>query len=204
VVKSGQPITAVNEAAVRTKFIQISLGAIYDANHTSHVIDARHRIDELRAVIEEAPGKILIFVPLTNVVNLLYKELGPKKDAKGKLIHKGWSREIINGNTSQSERSRIFRSFQEDAEPRILVADPGTMAHGLDLFAARTVVWYGATDKTELYLQACKRAHRPGQKFPVTVVQMVSNPLEREIFRRLENNESMQGALLDAVRKGEL
>ena len=53
-------------------------------------------------------------------------------------------------------------------------------------------------------MQANKRAHRPGQKYPVTVVQIVSNNLEREIFRRLESNESMQGALLDAVRRGEL
>ena len=105
---------------------------------------------------------------------------------------------------SQKERSRIFQAFQEHAEPRIIVADPGTMAHGLDLYAAQTVVWYGSTDKCELYLQANKRAHRPGQKYPVTVVQIVSTNLEREIYRRLENNESMQGVLLDAVRRGEL
>ena len=78
------------------------------------------------------------------------------------------------------------------------------MAHGLDLFMAQTVVWYGVTDKTELYLQANKRAHRPGQKYPVTVVQLVSNALEREIYRRLESNTALQGALLDVVKKGEL
>ena len=65
-------------------------------------------------------------------------------------------------------------------------------------------VWYGPVDKTELYLQANKRAHRPGQKYPVTVVQIVSNKLEQEIFRRLETNTSLQGALLDAIRNEEL
>jgi SNF2 family DNA or RNA helicase len=204
VVKAGHPITAVNEAAVRTKFIQISLGAIYDHNHVSHTIDASTRIDELRAVIQEAPSKILIFVGLTNVVNLLYKELGPKKDAKGRVTHHGWTREIINGETSQRDRNRIFRDFQQSDNPRVLIADPGTMAHGLDLYAAQTVIWFGPTDKCELYLQANKRAHRPGQKWPVTVVQIVSNKLEQEIYRRLENNESLQGALLSAVQRGDL
>ncbi len=193
IVKSGQPITAVNEAAVRTKFIQISLGAIYDSEHKSHTIDAKPRIDELKAVIREAPGKILCFVGLTNVVNLVSKEL-----------KKSWSCEVVNGDVSQKERSRIFQAFQERSEPRIIVADPGTMAHGLDLWMAQTVVWIGPTDKAELYMQANKRAHRPGQKYPVTVVQIVSNKLEQEIYRRLESNESLQGALLDAVRKGEL
>jgi SNF2 family DNA or RNA helicase len=78
------------------------------------------------------------------------------------------------------------------------------MAHGLDLFMAQTVVWYGATDKTELYLQANKRAHRPGQKYPVTIVQLVSTALEREIYRRLESNEGLQGLLLEMVREGKL
>lgn len=191
-IKTGQPISAANEAAVRTKFIQISLGAVYDENHKVHLVDARPRLEELKAVLEQAPGKSLIFVPLTSIVNLLYKEL------------KHWSREIINGNTSQKDRSRIFQAFQSEQHPRILIADPGTMAHGLDLYAAQSVIWYGPVDKTELYLQANKRAHRPGQKYPVTVVQIVSNPLEREIYRRLESNTTLQGALLDMVRQGTL
>ena len=191
-VKQGSPITAANEAAARQKFLQISMGAIYDERHKVHLIDAKPRLNELKEVIEQAPGKLLIFAGLTSVVELLYKEL------------KHWSREIVNGNVSQKERARIFQNFQSDVEPRLLIADPGTMAHGLDLYAAQTVVWYGPTDKTELYLQANKRAHRPGQKHPVTVVQIVSNKLEREIFHRLETNTTLQGALLDMVRKGEL
>lgn len=193
VVRSGQPITAANEAAVRTKFIQISLGGIYDADHVSHTIDAKPRIDELKTMLEQAPSKVLIFVPLTNIVNMLYRDL-----------KKHWTCEIVNGDTSQKDRSRIFQAFQERPDPRILIADPGTASHGLDLFAAQTVVWFGPTDKTELYLQANRRAHRPGQKHPVTIVQLVSNKLEAEIFRRLETNERLQGALLDMVRKGEL
>jgi len=65
---------------------------------------------------------------------------------------------------------------------------------------ARTVIWYGTTDKAELYAQANRRAHRPGQKYPVNVVQLVSNPLEIEIFRRLENNLSLQGSLLTMIK----
>lgn len=191
-VKAGEPISAANEAAARTKFIQISLGAIYDGAHKAHAIDAKPRLEELKAVIREAPGKLLIFSPLTSIINLLYKELNE------------WSREIVNGDTSQKDRSRIFQDFQSGDEPRLLIADPRTMGHGLDLFAARTVVWFGITDQAEIYAQANKRAHRPGQRYPVTIVQLVSNALEREVFRRLESNLALQGALLDVVRKGEL
>lgn len=204
-IKSDAPITAANEAAARTKFIQISLGAVYDEDHKAHKVDANPRINELKDVINEAPGKILIFAPLTSVVNLICRELKEffyAQRGKGVAVHGAC--EIVNGDVPQKERSRIFQDFQEKENPRILIADPGTMAHGLDLWMARTVVWYGITDKTELYLQANKRAHRPGQKFPVTVVQLVSNALEKEIFRRLETNTTLQGVLLDMVKKGEI
>lgn len=194
-VKSGVPITATNEAVARMKFIQISLGAIYDAGHTAHAVDAKPRIEELKEILLQAPSKCLVFAPLTSVIRLLHKE-----------IQKAWSCEIINGNVSSKARNKIFEGFQRSAEsdPRIIIADPQTMAHGLDLWQAQTVIWYGITDKPELYAQANRRAHRPGQKWPVTVVQIVSNKLEQEVFRRLENNLSLQGTLLDMVRTGQL
>lgn len=187
----GEAITATNEAAVRTKFIQIVLGAIYDHDHKAHAIACEPRLAELRAILEEAPGKALVFCPLTSVVNMLHTTL------------KGWGQsvEVVNGDVSAKDRNRIFHDFQTASDPRVLVAHPDTMAHGLDLWQARTVLWYGPTDKAEIYAQANKRAHRPGQKYPVTVVQLVATALEREIYRRLETNTSLQGMLLEAVRK---
>jgi SNF2 family DNA or RNA helicase len=186
-MQSGATISAVNEAASRQKFIQISLGAVYDANHDVHLADAKPRISALNDLLDDAPGKFLIFAPLTSVVNLLRHEL------------KDRNVEVVNGNVSQKDRTKVFADFQ-DGDLQGIVADPGTMAHGLDLWQARTVVWYGTTDKAELYAQANRRAHRPGQKYPVNIVQMVSNPLEIEIFRRLENNLSLQGSLLTMIR----
>lgn len=191
-IKSGDPITAANEAAARQKYIQIALGAIYDHDHKVHFVDARPRMAVLHEVVEQAVGKFLIFAPLTSVVNLLAREL------------KKYDVAVVNGDVSQKERSKIFGEFQQEGGLRGIVADPGTMAHGLDLWMARTVIWYAPTDKAELYDQANHRAMRPGQKFPVNVVQIVSNPLDREIFRRLENNLSLQGTLLTMIKNGAL
>jgi SNF2 family DNA or RNA helicase len=185
-MKSGATINAVNEAAARQKFIQISLGAVYGSEHSVHLTDASPRIAELNEILDEAPGKFLVFAPFTSVVNLLERELAKRNVA------------VVNGNVSQKERTKIFGAFQE-GDLQGIIADPGTMAHGLDLWMARTVVWHGTTDKAELYAQANRRAHRPGQKYPVNVVQIVSNPLEIEIFRRLENNLSLQGSLLTII-----
>jgi SNF2 family DNA or RNA helicase len=73
----------------------------------------------------------------------------------------------------------------------------------LTLTAASTVIWYGTTDKTEIYLQANKRIDRPGQTKNTTIIQLASTDVEREIYRRLERNESLQGVILKLVRSGE-
>lgn len=192
-LKEGRPITATNEAVLRLKLIQIACGAIYSGaqpDRQVHHVDAKPRIAVCREVIGQSSEKIIIFAPLTSVLHLLYKEL------------KEWSRVVVNGEVSHKKRSEIFRAFQDDEHPRILIADPGTMAHGLDLYAATTVIWYAPTDKTELYLQANKRIHRPGQTKSCVVVQLAATAVEREIYRRLEANESLQGAILKMARDG--
>jgi SNF2 family DNA or RNA helicase len=192
--KDGAAIIPANEAASRTKALQIILGAIYDANHVPHETNADPRIAETFDVIEHSKGKVLIFIGLTSVITLVYKKL---KEA-------GVSCATVTGATTDKARREIFEAFQGQPEPRVILADPGTMAHGLNLYAATTVLWYGTTDKTGLYLQGNARAHRPGQKYPVTVVQFVSTSLERSIFSRLEKNESLQGTLLNWIRGGTL
>lgn len=181
-------VNAVNEAALRLKLIQISCGAVYDSEHRVTRVDCGPRLAELRAVIEEAARKVIIFTPLTSVVHMLYDEL------------KEYSRAMINGEVPIKARDEIFRRFQSESDPQLLIADPATMSHGLDLFAASVVVWYGATDRTELYLQANRRIDRPGQTVATTIVQLASTAVEREIFKRAASNTSMQGAILDMVR----
>lgn len=191
IVGKGQ-INAVNEAVLRMKLIQVACGALYDANHDVHKVDAAPRIKILRELLEEAAHKILIFAPLTSVVNLIYNEL--KDD---------YTIERINGEVPRGQREEVFRKFQQSRSPRIIVADPRTMAHGLTLTEAATIIWYGPTDQPEIYTQANGRINRPGQRNNMLVVRLSATSIEREIFKRLDGKESMQGLILDLV-KGEV
>lgn len=185
---SGKQITAANEAVIRMKLIQIACGAVYDENRAVHYVDCGDRVSVLREVIDEAIKKVIVFAPLTSVLNMLKMKLSDE-----------YSCEIINGAVSDKRRAEIFSAFQHGDNPRVILADPQTMAHGLTLVAATTVVWFAPTDKTENYLQANKRIHRPGQTHHTQVVQIASTPVEREIYRRLANNEALQGAILKLV-----
>lgn len=186
-------INAVNEAALRTKMLQVSMGAVYDKDHNAHKIDCAPRLKVMREIIEQTEEKILIFAPLTSVIDLLYSDL-----------RKDYHVEKVNGEVSPGKRSEIFRAFQQEKEPRIIVADARAMAHGLTLTAAATIIWYGPTDMPEVYTQANGRINRPGQTKSMLIVRLAATALEREIFKRLDNKESMQGALLSLIREGEI
>lgn len=187
-IKSKE-VTAANEGVLRMKLIQIACGAVYDGEHKAHDLNPANRVSVLEEVLDQSTHKTIIFAPLTSVINMLKTKLSKRSVA------------VVNGQVGRKERDEIFRAFQEDEHPRIIVADPGTMAHGLTLTKATTVVWYAPTDKTELYLQANARINRPGQVHQTTVVQISACSIEREIYRRLEANESLQGVVLKMVEE---
>jgi SNF2 family DNA or RNA helicase len=185
-------VTVANEAALRIKIMQIACGVIYDAAHVGHRLDCKPRLAVLREIIEEAGSKVIVFAPFISVVNML------------KEVLQEFSRAVIVGDTSPKERTQIIRSFQQTKDPHVLIAHPETISHGQTLTAAATIVWWGPTDKTDVYIQANKRIHRPGQTRACTVVNLASTQVERETYRRLANNESLQGLLLKMVENQQL
>lgn len=192
IINAGYPITVANEGALRWKLIQIACGVIYGMEGTErreHQINCEPRIKVLHEVIEETTHKGIIFAPLTSVVRMLYGKLkGHRKIG------------MVYGDTPIKERDRIFAGFQDGDDFDWIVAHPGCMAHGLDLYAASTTAWFAPIDKTETYLQAIKRMDRPGQVNRMTNVQISATPIEREIYRRIENNETMQGLVMQLIR----
>lgn len=186
---AGGEIMASNEAIKASKLLQISLGVAYDNNGNNVVIPSQSRIDVLKEVIEQSEGKVIVFIPLTGALEQVAAELA--KDTTVAIVH---------GGTSKNERDMIFRSFQNEDAPRVLVANPKTMSHGLTLTAATTIVWYGPTNSNDVYVQACARVRRPGQTRTTVIVHIVSNDLERRVFARLQNKQKMQNVLLDLLK----
>lgn len=184
-------INAVNEATLRMKLLQIVCGAVYGPEHEVHKIDCRPRLDAVFDVIEQAAGKILIFAPLTSVVNLLHS-----------VLSEHYTVEKVTGNVGAAARNEIFRRFSESDTLRVIVADPGCMAHGLDLSAADTIIWFGPTDKPEVYQQANARIDGPRQTKGMLIFRLVATPVEKEAYRRLDSREKMQGLVLEMIRDG--
>jgi SNF2 family DNA or RNA helicase len=114
-------------------------------------------------------------------------------------LSKDYTVAVVNGSVSASERNRIFRSFQEDKDPHVLIAHPATMAHGLTLTAASTIVWYGPITSNEQYVQANGRVERIGKRHVSNVIHIEATDLEAKMYKRLEGKQKLQGLLLDLI-----
>ena len=187
---SGGQILAVNEAVKANKLIQIACGVAYGTGGEEVVIPSKPRMDVLKEIIEESEGKVIVFVPLTGALESVASEL-----------RKDWAVETVHGGTSKSERDRIFGEFQRGLDPRVLVANASTMSHGLTLTAATTIVWYAPVHSNETYEQACARVRRPGQTRTTVIVHIAGTDVERRVYKRLQDKQSMQGVLLDMMKE---
>lgn len=187
----GGQILAVNEAVKANKLIQIACGVAYGLNHQEVLIPSKPRVDALQELIDESQGKVIVFVPLTAALESL----------AGELIKRGYTVEMVNGDTPKAERDRIFSSFQKTEYPRVLVANAATMSHGLTLTAATTIVWYAPVHSNEIYEQACARVRRPGQTRTTVIAHIAGSEVEKRVYQRLETKQSMQGILLDMMKE---
>lgn len=186
----GGQILAVNEAIKANKLIQIACGVAYGTGGEEVILPAKPRLDVLKEIIEESEGKVIVFVPLTGALESVADEL-----------RKDWTVETIHGGTSKNERDRIFGEFQKLPNPRVLVANAATMSHGLTLTAATTIVWYAPVHSNEVYEQACARVRRPGQTRTTVIVHIAGSDVERRVYKRLQDKQSMQGLLLDMMKE---
>ena len=189
----GKRVTAVNEGVKLSKALQLAGGCVYDTESVPHEIPIGSRLETLMEVIEEAGGKILVFVPFTAMTTMIAREL-----------NKHWETAIVTGDTPVKERNEIFLRFEDEkSDLEIIVAHPGTMSHGLTLVQASVVVWWTGIDSNDTYTQACGRITRPGQHRTTCVVNLSGSAVERKVYKRLVERQKMQGALLELVEKGE-
>jgi len=187
----GEQVTSVNAATNLNKLLQISGGAVYTDDKQVLEFDVSNRLKIILEVIQESTHKVLVFVPFTHTIELLYSFLEKQKI----------STEIISGKVSLNKRSSVIKEFQESADPRVLVIQPQAASHGLTLTAANTIIWYAPVTSVETYLQANARIDRPGQHNPMTIVHIQGSEVERKLYTMLRNNITNHSKIIDLYRQ---
>jgi SNF2 family DNA or RNA helicase len=180
-------VTAANEGVLFSKLLQIASGWVYTQDRKVVTLGNQDRVDQLIEVLNEAEGKVIVFVDFIHAANELYAILNNLKIPCS----------MVTGDVPAKQRNHIFNAFQNSPLPRVLVAHPKCMAHGLTLTAANVIVWFTPTTSLETYQQACARITRPGQTRKSLIVHLTGTPVETKLYRRLQQKASLQGALLE-------
>ena len=120
-------------------------------------------------------------------------------------LHKAFPRApVINGKSKLAETRNVINDWVKGKVPMIL-AQPQAMSHGVDRLqhAGSDVIWYGLTDRNEVYLQANARILRQGACGDQVRIHhiMANSTVDFAIRERLKNKGDDQKALLDALKK---
>ena len=137
------------------------------------------RMDALHEIMDEHDGKAIIWsrfrYDIQAIVLTLQKKYGEHAAA-------GYF-----GDTGDEERNNIVRNFQDPNHPlKYFVGNPSTAGYGLTLTEADLVVYYANDFNLETRIQSEDRAHRIGQKNPVTYVDLIcEGTIDEKIVKSL-------------------
>ena len=187
---NGQTITAVNAAVLLSKLVQIACGVAYDASSNMVKFDFGPRLKILEELISENNEKVLVFVPFTGALNTLAAELRKK-----------WSVAIVEGATSPAQRNKIFREFRTLPDPWIILANPDTMAHGLDLTTATLSIWYAPYVKAAKVQQANARTDGSKQNTKIDIACIYATAEEKRMYAALREKKRLQDIILDLAKE---
>jgi len=163
---NGEMVTAPAVITQLLRLQQIMSGHLKTDDGTIVTFPTR-RMDALEEIMEEHSGKAIIWSrfrhDIVSIVEMLKKKFG-EHSAAGYF-----------GDTGDEERNDIVRNFQDPNHPlKYFVGNPATAGYGLTLTEADLVVYYANDFNLETRIQSEDRAHRIGQKNPVTYIDLIS------------------------------
>ena len=117
------------------------------------------------------------------------------------MTKEGITNEVIQGSVAARERSEIIGRFQIAADPRILIIQPQSAAHGITLTAADTVVFWSPVMSVETYLQCIARIERVGQVNKMSVVHLRGSEVESKVYAMLQGKVDSHQKLVDLYKQ---
>ena len=141
----------------------------------------------LRDLIETPDRKIILFSEWRTMLDRIELRL----DALGCDYVR------LDGQVPQKQRAGIVKRFQDNPDCRvILMTNAGST--GLNLQSANTVINVDLPWNPAVLEQRIARAHRMGQKNPVTVYKLITEEtIEERLLETLESKQDLADAALD-------
>lgn len=178
-LEDGEMVTA---PAVITQMLRLQqvLSGHLKTDEGELVTFPSKRMDALEEILDEHDGKAIIWsrfrYDIQGIVENLNKRFGEGSAA------------AYYGDTTDDERARIVSDFQNPDHPLRFFVSNRTGAYGITLTEANLVVYYANDFDLETRIQSEDRAHRIGQRNPVTYIDlMTERSIDEKIVEALRN-----------------
>lgn len=182
----GAQITAANAAALVSKLLQYTSGAIYDTEKKWHKVHDL-KIDALRKITKQTKGPVLVACGFRHEQERLrhaFPQARFFEDAKG-----------------AQQQMTLLNDWNAGKVP-ILVAHPKSVGHGLNLQkGGNVIVWFTLTYSREDYEQMIARLARRGQD-DITYVYRLMCPgtVDEAVATAIEEKRVTEDRLLTALQ----
>lgn len=158
-----------------TRLHQIAGGHLV-TDEATHVID-RTKLNATVEIVEDVKDQVLIFCRYLDEIKLIYERLS-------KISEGG----ILIGGMTEQEREQVRRDFHERRKLKWLVAQIATGGASIDLFSARTGIFYSKDFSRINYLQARARLDSLSQTsttfFHLTQKKTIDTDLDAALRRK--------------------
>lgn len=196
VAESGEVVTAQQKSVLISKLMQCAAGSMYADGSKTVELNNKARIEEIMTLIGEATQKTVIFSPFTGAIERLNRE----------LTALGVKCAVVNGDTTEAKRTKIFRDFQYEPKGQgsvdVLIAHPRTTAFGVELASADMMIFDGAPLSGDfVFGQAVERLSSVKQKAKqITIAQVYACPEERNVFLKLLDGQKESDVVADLFK----
>ena len=186
-----------NEAAARSKLLQIMAGFIYHTdefkNKTAIQLDWNPKLEaidkQLKIDLANPDNNVIIWTRFREELDIIYRHLSKQYTcAYGK------------GGMTDKEQAFQLDLWKNNPLCRIMIAHPGAFMYGHTWLKANFTYYPSPVDDNNQYSQSRKRNHRRGQTREVTERKFIlKNTLERNIWSSIRRKIRLDRFLKDIL-----
>jgi SNF2 family DNA or RNA helicase len=150
--------------------------------------------------IKKQGEKALVFARSVPTQRLLAHVLSQHFSVPVDVINGQTGMDVGNRRRAGEVRRRMLNQFQQREGFAVIVLSPFVAGVGLTLVEANHVFHYGRWWNPAVEMQAADRAHRIGQKNPVTIYRLITaNTVEARVVELHAHKRALADAILEAT-----
>jgi len=186
-ISENQSVEAPLAVVRLLRLQEILSGYTKDETGLIHEIP-NNRIDDLIEVIEEVPGKVIVWARFKYDAQMIGQ----------RLEKEGIEFALYGGSVPAEKRPAVIQRFREDPKCKVFLTNTQMGGTGLNLTCASTAVYYNLDFNLENFLQSQDRIHRIGATQKCTYVLLQARgTLDVKIASALKSKKDLATMVLD-------